>query len=301
MVFDFAAIRRDHPIPPIAASMMKLQRLGDEWKACCPFHQDRSPSFTIFDGGRHFKCFGCGAQGDVLDFVQRLHDVSLREAATLIGAHRLPVVSLAIPAAQPKESRRYEAISIWRAAGPAKGTPVDTYLRSRALSLPIPESIRFARLPYGKSGPSHPVMVALVASIDNRAIGIQRTYLNAAGTSKAAVPKAKLSLGNVRGGAIRLAPCANGLVVCEGLEDGLTLQQELGRAVWVAAGASNLAAMDLPQGVNELVIGADADAAGEQAARSAAERFAGQGRQVRIIRPRAPFKDFNEQLQAASR
>jgi DNA primase len=226
-LFDLAAIRRDHLIPPIAGTLVKLQRTGREWKACCPFHQDRSPSFTIFDGGRRFQCFGCGAQGDVLDFVQRSQGVSLREAAAMIGANQLPVVSMATaPAAEPKEDRRDEAISIWRAAGPAKGTPVDTYLRSRALILPIPASIRFARLRYGKIGPFHPVMVALVASVDDRAIGVQRTYLNAAGTGKAAVPNPKLSLGNVRGGAIRLAPCARTLTIAEGIEDGLSLQQE---------------------------------------------------------------------------
>ena len=220
----------------------------------------------------------------------------------MIGANQLPVLSVrAMPVEERKEDRRDEAIAIWRAAGPAKGTPVDAYLRSRALTLPIPESIRFARLQYGKSGVFHPVMVALVASVDNRAIGIQRTFLNAAGTGKAAVPTAKLSLGNVRGGAIRLAPCARKLTVAEGIEDGLSLQQELGMAVWVAAGASNLTAMELPPGVTSVIVGADADPAGEQAARSAAERFADQGREARIIRPLLPHKDFNAELQAAAR
>ena len=298
---DLAAIRRDNPIPPIAAKFVKLQRAGREWKACCPFHQDRSPSFTIFDGGQRFQCFGCGAQGDVLDFVQRSHGISLREAATLIGANQLPIVWVsAMPAEERKEDRRDEAIAIWRAAGPAMGTPVEKYLRSRALTLPIPESIRFARLQYGKRGDFHPVMVALVASVDNRAIGIQRTFLNSAGTGKAAVPKAKLSLGNVRGGAIRLAPCAQKLTVVEGIEDGLSLQQELGMAVWVAAGASNLTAMELPPGVASVIVGADADPAGERAARSAAQRFANQGREARIIRPLSEFKDFNGELQGAA-
>lgn len=298
---DFDAIRRDYPIPAIAGALVKLHRAGAEWTGCCPFHSDRSPSFTIFDNGRRFQCFGCGASGDVLDFVQRSQGVGLREAADLIGAGSLPVIAIRqTPVGHNKEDRRLEAVAIWRAAGPTQGTPAETYLRSRALTLPIPKSIRFARLRYGKSGPMHPVMVALVASIDNRAIGIQRTYLNAAGTGKAAVPKPKLSLGNVRGGSIRLAPCAAELIVAEGLEDGLTLQQELGRAVWVSAGTSNMVAMDLPQGVNSVVIGADADEAGENAARAAAERFAQQGRSVRIIRP-IDAKDFNAELQMGAR
>ena len=218
----------------------------------------------------------------------------------MIGAGRLPVVSLTPSPSrvEPKEDRRDEAIAIWRAAGPASGTQVETYLRSRSLILPIPESIRFARLPYGKRGPCHPVMVALVASVGGKAMGIQRTYLNAAGTGKAAVPKAKLSLGNVRGGAIRLGRSCHTLIVCEGLEDGLTLQQELGSAVWVSAGTSNMTAMEVPAEVAEVIVGADADPAGEQAARVAAERFAAQGRVARIVRPLPPHKDFNAELMA---
>lgn len=296
--FDTAAIRHHHTIPSIAATVMKLKRVRGEHIGCCPFHNDRSPSFTVYDQGRKFKCFGCGAQGDVIDFVQRLYDVGTREAAEMLGANYLPVVGVAMPAHQLKEDRCDEAIAIWRAAGPAKGTAVDRYLRARGLILPIPESIRFARLRYGKSGPYHPVMVALVASIDSRAIGIQRTYLNAAGTGKAAVPKPKLSLGLVRGGSVHLGPNARTLVVCEGVEDGLSLRQELGLPVSVAVGASNMITMDLPNLVKSVIIGADADPAGESAARAAAERFASQGREVRIIRPLSPHKDFNAELMA---
>ncbi len=66
---DIAAIVAGHPLPSIVGASLKLQRAGKEWKACCPFHADRSPSFTIFDGGVRFHCFGCGASGDVLDYL----------------------------------------------------------------------------------------------------------------------------------------------------------------------------------------------------------------------------------------
>lgn len=299
--FNPAAIRHHHTIPSIAATVMKLKRVGGEYIGCCPFHDDRRPSLTVYDQGRKFKCFGCGAQGDVIDFVQRLHNVGTREAAEMLGARALPRVTIAMPAAQPREDRREEVIAIARASVPATDTLGEVYLRSRGLVLPIPETVRYAELPYGRTGPPHPTLVTLITSTAGALVAIQRTYLNSAGTGKASVSKPKLSLGSVRGGAIRLAPCADQLIIAEGLEDALTLQQELGRPAWVSVGTSNLVSMELPASVTSVTIGADADAAGEQAARSAAERFASQGRQVRIIRPRAPFKDFNEQLQAASR
>jgi len=102
-------------------------------------------------------------------------------------------------------------------------------------------------------------------------------------------------LGRVSGGAIRLAPAAQELIVCEGLEDGLTLQQTLVRAVWVAAGASMLPAMRFPPVVRSVAIGGDADAAGEAAAWKAKLAFAGQGLVVRTFFPLGA-KDFNAEI-----
>ena len=299
-LLDLEALRRANPLPSIVGASVMLSRAGGEWKACCPFHEDRSPSFTIFASGERFHCFGCGATGDVLDFIQRAHGVGLRDAADMLAGGEVPTARFAPAARADKPERLEEARSIWRNAVPATGTPAEAYLRARGLVLPIPASIRFARLPYGAKGPLHPCLVACVASAGDQLMGIQRTYLNAAGTGKAAVPKPKLSLGRVSGGAIRCAPAACELIVCEGLEDGLSLQQELGAAVWVAAGASMLPAMQFPALVRAIVIGADGDVAGEMAARKAAEAFSAKGLAVRIMRPATGFKDFNEQLAAGS-
>lgn len=62
-----------------------------------------------------------------------------------------------------------------------------------------------------------------------------------------------------------------------------------------------LAAMSLPPIVSSVIIAADNDAAGEQAAWRAAERFASEGRQVRIMRPDPTFKDWNDQLRGIAR
>ena len=288
-------VRARFPVSAVAGKSLKLSRAGRELKACCPFHPDRTPSFTIYADDRRWHCFGPCGGGDVIDFVRKAEGASFIEALRRLAGGELPTVAPLPVGPAEKSERREEAINIWRSATPAEGTPVETYLRARGIVMHIPESLRFARLRYGKRGDLHPVMVALVASADNRATGIQRTYLNAAGTGKAAVPKPKLSLGSVRGGAIRLAPCAARLVVCEGVEDGLTLQQQMGVAVWVAAGAGMLPAMRFPPGVNSIVIGADADATGE-AARKAADVLAVGARQVRIIRPTEGFKDFNDEL-----
>jgi DNA primase len=136
--------------------------------------------------------------------------------------------------------------------------------------------------------------------LSGNVLGVQRTFLTADGSAKAALAggKNKLSLGRVKGGAIRLAPAASELIVTEGLEDGLSLQEETGLPVWVAAGASMLPGLLLPSIVRRVVIAADCDPAGEAAANKAADTFSKEGRSVRIIRPAAPHKDFNDELRA---
>lgn len=297
-------IRRNNPLPAIAGAVLKLRRSGNEWTACCPFHNDRSPSFTIYDGGKRFKCFGCGASGDVLDFVQAVHKVDFVGALNLLGGGCLPTVALHQSRAgyerDGKDDRTPEALAIWAAAQPATGTPAEAYLRMRAVTMPLPPSIRFTRLRYGKAGQQYPALIALVQNVAGEPIGIQRTYLNATGTGKAAVSKPKLSLGSIRGGAVRLGEPSERLTICEGLEDGLTLAQQLGGAVWVSVGTSNLSVIELAANVRSVIIGADNDGAGQASALAAARRFAGMGLEARIINPMPEFKDFNAELMGAA-
>lgn len=295
-LLDLAAIRASHPLPSIVGASLKLVRAGNEWKACCPFHADRSPSFTIYEDGKRFYCFGCGAGGDVLDYLQRAHDVSLREAVAMLGGGNLPMVVAPQLPTKPERDTTAEAIAIWRAAGSISSTPAEAYLCQRGLDLRLPDSLRFARLRYGSK--TLPCLVALIANAENKIGGIQRTFIKEDGSGKADVPAPKLSLGRVGGGAIRLAPAAATIVVTGGLEDGLTLQQELVQAVWAATGEGNMANMALPVGVRSVVIGADRDDSGEAHAKRAADAFLAQGRSVRIIRPMRGYNDFNSQLQA---
>jgi DNA primase len=296
-MIDIRAIRAAHPLPSVMGATVKLQRAGHEWKGCCPFHPDRSPSLTIFGGGERFHCFGCGAHGDVIDYIARLHSVGMVEAARMLCAGDLPKVELPSLPPADRASRTGEARAIWDRAIPAAGTLAESYLASRAICGPIPPDIRFSRLPCGNSNPL-PCLVAAVRDVSGSLVGLQRIYLRDDGRGKADLPKPKLSLGKVVGGAIRLGDLneSGTVTVCEGPEDGLTLLEMLGAPVWVAAGASMLPAMMFPPEVRSVVIGADNDDAGDAAARKAAHAFALRGLAVRIIYPLPGFKDFNDEL-----
>lgn len=297
-LIDIEGIRTGYPVSSVVGAVTKLQRAGREWVACCPIHADKSPSFTIYAGDQRWHCFGCGQGGDVLDLVQKMHHVGLREAADMLGGGNLPIV--AMPKAAPVVDDRDtigEALAIWRAAGPITGTPAETYLRNRGISIRLPDCLRFACIPLGKR-PAMPALVALVAGADDMPCGIQRIYLTNDGR-KADLPngKVKFSLGRVRGGAIRLTPGAvSGMILSGSVEDGLSLVEIEGRAVWAAPGEEMVAGMNLPEAVTSIVIGADADAAGRRFAAKALDRFVAEGRAVRVIYPAAGAKDFNEEL-----
>ncbi len=293
---DFAAVKAVQ-LSAVVGQSVQLRRSGHEWIGCCPFHQDRTPSFTVSDAKGFYHCFGCGAHGDAADFVAALDGCGLREAAPRSGAGDLPAfTNRTTSAVLPDKAETVDAARrIWREAIPIKGTPAEAYLWGRGIHAPLPPTLRFARLRHPEGG-VHPCLVAVAISPERTFAGIQRTYLTDAGL-KASVEPVKMSLGRIGGCAIRLAPPAGELIVCEGVEDGLTLLQELGRGVWVAAGASMLASMRFPPIVQSVVIAADNDTAGERETQKAASAFSERGLRVRVMRPAAGFKDFNEELQ----
>jgi DNA primase len=300
-MIDLSAIRAANPLPSIVGAAVKLQRAGRDYKACCPFHPDKSPSFTIFASGERFHCFGCGASGDVLDFVQRAYGLPLPEAARMLGGGEVPWRPMP---ARPEvtdcanaRAKRARAVAIWRRAKPAAGTLAEAYLRFRGIHPPYPPDLRFLRLCCGNLGPL-PCLVAAVRDVAGAVTGIQRIWLADDGQGKAAIAAPKRSLGQVKGGAIRLGELdgTGCLSVCEGPEDGLSLRDMLGGRVWVAVGATFLPAMQFPLEVRSIVIGADNDPAGRRAAEDAARAYAGRGLSVRIIRPLTGCKDFNDEL-----
>src|SRR5215203_903068 len=66
-------------IVEVIGSYFPLKRAGATYKALCPFHQERSPSFTVNPHRQIFKCFGCGAGGSVFRFVMDYEHLSFAE------------------------------------------------------------------------------------------------------------------------------------------------------------------------------------------------------------------------------
>lgn len=203
------------------------------------------------------------------------------------------------PARSSNNQNDVSALRRWRQSIPAEGTLVETYLRSRAIVIPPPPTLRFhPALPHKDTGTVWPAMVGLV-TLDNVILGIHRTYLARDGKGKAPVAPNKMALGPIRGGAVRLGPAANKLYIAEGIESALSIMQVRGESVWATLGTSGMKALVLPPEVREVVICADGDAPDSAAAKTiweAGRRLTYQGRFVKIARPPVG-KDFNDLLQ----
>jgi len=188
------------------------------------------------------------------------------------------------------------ALQLWTTSQPIPGTPAEAYLQRRGLRGPYPASLRSQRLLRHRSGSYHPALIAGVSVWPStKVVAVHRTYLSTDG-SKADVTPPKMALGPIHGGAVRLAPLEPKLVICEGLEDALTVQQATGWPAWAVLGTGNFGGLVLPDEVQEIVIAADNDAVGVRVARLARDLWRSQGKHVRLVLPPAEVKDFNQLL-----
>jgi DNA primase len=86
----------------VIAPSVKLIRAGREWKACCPFHNEKTPSFTVNDDKHFYHCFGCGAHGDAIRFLTDQRGMPFMDAVKELAAK----AGMDVPAADPKARER---------------------------------------------------------------------------------------------------------------------------------------------------------------------------------------------------
>jgi hypothetical protein len=267
--------------------------LGGRWHghygtAHCPAHDDRNPSLSIRDGEAGallLNCFtGCQYRDIRAALKSRLGD----------GAIKVPRTARAIP----KSTANAElANRIWAQTVPLPASHAEAYLRQRRIACALPDTLRFHPALRHPTGGYLPVMVARVETADSKMGAIHRTYLDSQAPRKADRRPAKAMLGSCRGGAVRLSKGHTGLVVCEGIETGLSLCDALeGYAVWAALSTSGVVALRLPdakQFGGMLLVACDGDPAGRKSGQALGERAARSGWEVELAS--APNgQDFND-------
>jgi putative DNA primase/helicase len=255
---------------------------------CSPSRRkSRDACLSVSTARGIWYCHYCGWRGSLLGRLQ---------APTLTPRPCLP--------AQPDERHRAALARVCAQALPlAEGDPVLTYLSQRGITLPLqdlPVVVRYhPRLPYRHEDhifTYHPAMVARVDDPSGALATLHRTYLTRDG-HKAAVstPKKMMSPavpGATNGGAIRLYTPDETLAVTEGIETALAVRCATGLPVWATCSAGGMARFIVPAEVRLVVICADHDTAGLDAARALARRLLVERRHVKMLTPDRPGADW---------
>ncbi|MFP4149217.1 MAG: DNA primase, partial [Nitriliruptoraceae bacterium] len=82
---DIDALRAQADIVAVVGEYTTLKRAGRSFKGLCPFHTERTPSFTVTPEGNFYNCFGCGASGDIYDFLMRIEGLQFPEAVEALA------------------------------------------------------------------------------------------------------------------------------------------------------------------------------------------------------------------------
>jgi DNA primase len=134
---------------------VKLTRAGREWKGCCPFHDEKTPSFYVNDQKQFYHCFGCGAHGDAISWMVDHGGLQFMDAVKELAAE----AGMEVPAPDPQMARRAEqraslidvteaaqAFFVQSLAGPG-GKPARDYLERRGFSPAIAREFGFGWAP----------------------------------------------------------------------------------------------------------------------------------------------------------
>lgn len=327
-------IRARIPVSKVVGRVVELKKAGKEFTGLCPFHNERTPSFTVNDGKGFYHCFGCGEHGNAIDFVVRRQGLEFKAAVELLESENgLRSLQAARPALPPPKVRQQEDVKkdeavrrIWRETVPlAPGGIVDRYLRGRGLVPPSdygfgdasinggwPVDLRFCvDLWHGKAKVKLPGMVAAMRKAGQLG-AVHRTYLKVTGVgvTKAGTESDKLMFGDVPGCCILLGPVDDKMIGGEGIETSLSAMQLYRRSGLAFGARAGMASVEPPFACSDFIYAADKNKAhpvpeksrvGERAAWKGARAF-GVGRTVQVKVPKLPAGqetgDFNDMLLA---
>ncbi|MCC6348004.1 MAG: DNA primase [Candidatus Eisenbacteria bacterium] len=148
-------VRAASDIVEIVGQALPLRRVGRNWMGLCPFHQEKSPSFSVNAERQFYHCFSCKAGGDVFRFVQETEKVGFLEAVELLSRRAgIPVPERRVgergrraPLLEALDSAA-SAYEAWL-GDPSGGAPARAYLERRGISRDLQREFRLGFAPAG--------------------------------------------------------------------------------------------------------------------------------------------------------
>src|SRR3954464_7996427 len=137
---DIARVREATDFVQLASEHIALKKVGQRWVALCPFHAEKSPSFSVNAEEKLYYCFGCQAKGDVITFVREVEHLEFAEAVERLAAKSGIQVRYDQAAVSRDRQRRDRLVEVmakavdWyhqRLLSGDDAAPARAYLRSR--------------------------------------------------------------------------------------------------------------------------------------------------------------------------
>lgn len=148
-------LRNRLTLSEIIGRRIKVTRAGRESKACCPFHHEKTPSFTINDDKQFYHCFGCGAHGDIIGFVMKHDNIAFMDAVEMLASEAGMQVPKPSPQAVAKACEEKDLYALMddatqffqNALNDSHNRDVVSYLSDRGLTKEIVEEFRVGFAP----------------------------------------------------------------------------------------------------------------------------------------------------------
>lgn len=100
-------------IVDVVGSYLSLKRAGSRWKACCPFHNEKTPSFIVDQTRQNFKCFGCGEGGSAITFVMKMENLGFADTVRRLAEKAgITLVEEVYDAAEEKRRKARTALLV---------------------------------------------------------------------------------------------------------------------------------------------------------------------------------------------
>ncbi len=145
-------------IVDVVERRVPLKKAGREWTACCPFHNERTPSFYVSPAKQFFHCFGCGVSGSAIKFIMDFDRLEFPDAVEELAQ----TVGLKVPRADgrdavPREDKTdlytlLDAAASWYEGELPRNAEAQAYCRQRGLDAPTIERFRLGWAPAGYDG-----------------------------------------------------------------------------------------------------------------------------------------------------
>ena len=148
------ALKNQLDVVEVVSHYIELKKMGSTFKACCPFHQENTPSFVVNSSKGFYHCFGCGASGDSITFVMEYEKINYKEALEKLAQFYNVTLVYDNQKQQNVDSKIMDFMNDYYQNGITK--EVESYIHSRGISNAMKEKFEL-----GYAGHNYEIMAYL--------------------------------------------------------------------------------------------------------------------------------------------